>query len=304
MIRVDLLPAYVGIRRWIYRAGLFSTILFGVTIAGGAWKAVAMKAQQTYIEKQAADAQEAKQDNDNITAEAQAVTTAIQPTADKLAFVGKVWDYNTQWVQLYETLARYTDLKVIYSGAAVSGSTMTIKAYAPSIAEIGRYLERIYEEPDFKQVSIDHLPGYPGALVKKYYLDGKLVGVGAPPNIGQGGPGQGAAAGFRPPGIPGGGGAGFPAGGIPGLNGGGASFGQNSGANQNEAFTGEHVYTVAEVLKDRINPLASPDQVQRAYIEALRHLVVETEPQGFAVNVTATLSTPQRFIPPTAPKGY
>jgi hypothetical protein len=304
MIRVDLLPAYVGIRRWIYRAAVFSTVLIAVTIGLGSWKFWTMKVHQGDIEAAATEAEKAKQDNDNIAAEAVTVKAAVQPTQDKLTFVKLVHEFNEKWPQLYETLAQYTDLKVIYSGAAVSGTTMSIKAYAPSIAEIGRYLERIYEEPDFNQVSIDHLPGYPGAIVKKYYLDGKLVGVGAPPNVG-GAAAQGGGGGFRPAGIPGGpgaagggGGAGFA--GIPSFGGGGG-FAQGGGL-QNQTFTGERIYTVADVLRDRINPLASPDQVQRAYQEAVQHLVVETEPQGFSVNVTASLKAP--LVEPVPPQGY
>ena len=75
------------------------------------------------------------------TGASSAVRTAIAPTEAKLQFVADARNYNKEWARLYDTVARYTDPKMIYTDATVSGTALSIKAYAPSIAEVGRYLE-------------------------------------------------------------------------------------------------------------------------------------------------------------------
>ena len=80
-------------------------------------------------------------------------------------------------------------LQVIYSDATYSGSTMTVHAYAPSIAEVGRYLQRMYHNiqvrsPDpntvvFKDIAIDHVPGYRG--LRQQVLPGQHPGRGRQP---------------------------------------------------------------------------------------------------------------------------
>lgn len=276
-------------------------------------------------EKLATDAEAAKATTDNTQTAAAQVLTDVQPTLDKLNFVKAVHDYNIAWVELYDKMARYTDPKIIYSGAEVSGQTMQIKAYAPSIAEMGRYLEEIYKEPDFTTVSIDHLPGYPEAVVNKYYLDGKLIGISSPSgtgggstgvgytgaNTGTGRAGFGAGGGFAGQrgfggggfggGFPGGprggfGGGGFGGGGFSGRGGGG--FGQSG---QIDSVMEGHVWSVEDVLQDQIDPLATPQQRERTIERALKRVVVKQEPKGFDVTVTATLN--KTFTPPAIPGG-
>ena len=116
-------------------------------------------------------------------------TAQIKPIQDKVDFVTAVHKYHMALVRIYYTLAQYTDSKVIYSDAAYSGTTMTVHAYTPSLAEVGRYLQRMYHNiqvdtgPNavFSNVSIDHVPGYPEGYVYKYYVGNTLVSVGSPP---------------------------------------------------------------------------------------------------------------------------
>jgi len=189
---------------------------------------------------------------------------------------------------------------------------MGLRAYTPSIAEIGRYLEQIYTEPDFQTVSIDKLPGYPEAVVQKYYLNGKLIGISSG---GAGGPGHlppglggGVTGGYGAPGglLPGGGGGGAPPANIMGGGGPPGSIGGGMGGGYGRAVTlqngiGERVYTLAEVLKDDINPLGTAQQRQRMFERALKNVRVKQEPKGFTVNITAALK--HALVPPSIPGG-
>ena len=126
---------------------------------------------------------------DGLKQKATDTTAQIQPIQDKVDFVTAVHKYHMALVRIYYTLAQYTDSKVIYSDAAYSGTTMTVHAYTPSLAEVGRYLQRMYHNiqvdtgPNavFSNVSIDHVPGYPEGYVYKYYVGNTLVSVGSPP---------------------------------------------------------------------------------------------------------------------------
>lgn len=318
---------------WAYSAVFLLIIGAMLTWTFGFMMPAASKA-----ESDASTAEAAKQVTDNLSSQAAAVTSAVQPTLAKLNFVTQVHQYNIKWVKLYDTLARYTDLKVVYHSAGLSGQAMQINAHTPSIAETGRYLEEIYSEPDFNQVSIDKLPGYPEALVKKYYLDDKLIGessgggtnggagssegytgeqslmgnqagggrfgaAGNRPGGGFGGGGFGGGGGFRPTGF-GGGGGGFGGGGFRGggggFGGGGRGFG-GGGASGNAADFQDPIWPVETVLQDQINPLATPEQRERIIERSLKRVVVKSAPQGFFVNITATLNT--TFNPPTPPGG-
>ena len=101
---------------------------------------------------------------------------------------GRPQDTRATWVKLYNTLADTSPKSsFIYSDAAVSGATMTIKAYSPSVEEVGRYLQAMYHEPDFQTVAVDQVPGYPDNVRHLYYLNGTMVfadgasGSSAPP---------------------------------------------------------------------------------------------------------------------------
>ena len=63
----------------------------------------------------------------------------------------------------------------------------------------------------------------------------------------------------------------------------------------------ERIHSVSEVLQaeDGINPLATPRQQDRSVTQALHRVVVKDEPQGFDVNITASLQHP--LSPPVSP---
>jgi len=324
MLRVNLLPEYVAQRRLSRRLTVVFACMFFMIVGGMLSYVFAL--QQPKAAKMAEDAQTAedgKATTDSLKAQAAKVQTDAAPTVAKLKFVTDVHVYNRSWAQLYDTLARYTDQNMIYTSAAVSGQTMSIKAYASSIAEVGRYLAAIYKEPDFSNVSIDKLPGYPEAVVKKYYLRGHLVSIGAPPaaagvggaeggypgaggGFGGGGaaggyPGAGGGRGGYPGaggGYPGAGGGGYPGAGGGGYPGGGGAGGYGGGQTLANGYA-DTIERVDDLLANELNPLASAASRQRQVRNALKGLVVKEEPKGFEITITATLKTP--LTPPTLP---
>ncbi|MGO8672103.1 MAG: PilN domain-containing protein [Capsulimonadaceae bacterium] len=301
MIRVNLLPPYVGQRRLVRRLLVAYVVVFVlITTAMFTYSQTYLIPALNNAETQASTAEANKAVNDALNQQAADVLTAVGPTQSKLNFVAAVHDYNKQWPLLYDRLARATDPNVTYSSVNVSGQSMAISAYMPSISEVGIYLQKMYSDPDMTSVTIDHLPGYPEAVVKKYYLDGKLIGVGTMPSfastagpIAAEGPTGGVGGGPQFRGGPPAGMGGPPAGlGFRPMGGGGGS-----GATTDE--TGERIWTPEQVLADRLNPIATPDQRARALLQAEQRVVVKTVPQGFSVNVSATLKS--ALTPPALP---
>lgn len=318
MLRINLLPASVGQRRIAKRMTALFSLLFLVFLLGPlAYNLAVQKPHQAEIEQQATDAEAGKAITDNLKSQAAAQVALIAPIKAKVDFVKQVYAYNRRWPQLYDTVARYTNSDILYSDAAVSGQTMSIKAYTPSIAAAGRYLQMMYREPDFTTVAIDRLPGYPDALVNKYYYHGKLVGIGSPPGGSPGAGAGGGASGF------GGGGGGYPGGGG---SGGGKSGpaaasagGSGSGPSGGTGFGGSgfgggagspgDAGTVVSSFDSAINPLASPEQRARLFAQAIRQATgkwngssgVRREPKGFEITVTATLKDPP--VAPVVPGG-
>lgn len=310
MIRIDLLPAYVARRRLVGRFSIVFVLLF-VLITGGllSYNYFILVPTAEQKEDQATQAEAERKKIDGLKAQAAQIQSGIAPIQTKLDFIKAVQDYNRSWVTLYDTLARYTDPRVVYSSAAVSGTNLSVAAYSPSIEEAGLFLEEIYKEPDFSSVNIDHLPGYPDAIINKYYLNGKLIAVGSlagidtgrpgvPGQFGPNGPGGygGPGGGQRPPGY----GSGPVPGGFGPGSGGTGGFGQ---VIDPLAATETPNGSIDQMVQAVVSPLATGQQATRlsALVRArlLRQVVVKHQVRGFDVGVTATLKN--AFSPPAIP---
>lgn len=187
MLRINLLPTYVNQRRQVRLMSVLFVVLFAVLTAGSMALYFAKHSVQRDLEAKATDAETKQKATQGLRALATSTLAQVAPIQANLDFVKAVHDYARQWVSLYGTLAQYTDPRMIYTDAAVSGTTMAIKAYTPSISEVGRYMQAIYKEPDFTSVGIDKLPGYPDNVISQVYLDGRLIGIIDQTGNGQGG---------------------------------------------------------------------------------------------------------------------
>jgi uncharacterized membrane protein YgcG len=227
MLRINLLPAYVQQRRLTKTLVPIFIVIFALCVAAPLAAYFYLHGKLTTLTQEAADAVTGKGKTDALKAEATTTIGQVAPINAKLQFVDDIYAYERKWVALYNTLADTTPKSsFIYTGAEVTGPTMAIKAYSPSVEEVGRYLQVMYHEPDFSTVAVDHIPAYPDNVRHLYYLDGVLVFAD-----GASGTGTSTQGGFS------GGSRGFsggPPGGFPG-RGGYSGGGGQSGGGQNAA---------------------------------------------------------------------
>ena len=222
MLRINLLPSYVSQRRLTKRLVVAFAALFILCVLAPLAIYASMVHHLNDVSAQADSAEAGKKITDARKAQAAAAIASIKPIQDKLDFVTAVHAYNRQQVALYNTLADTSPKSsLIYTDASYSASTMSIKAYSPSVGVVGRYLQAMYQEPDFQTVTVDKVPGYPDNVRHLYYLNGKMVFAdGATGSTGGGGQqgsqssSQGRGQGGFPGGGPGGGGS--PSGGYGG----------------------------------------------------------------------------------------
>ncbi len=334
MLRINLLPAYVQQRRLTKALVPIFIFIFALCVAAPLAAYFYLHGKLTTLTQDAADAVTGKGKTDALKAEAVTTLAQVAPIQSKLQFLKDDYSYIGKWVQLYSTLANTTPKSsFIYTGAQVTGPTMAIKAYSPSVEEVGRYLQVMYHEPDFSTVAVDHIPAYPDNVRHLYYLNGTLVFADGASGGGttQGGFGGGSSSGYpgrggpsisERGGYPGGGqGGGQVATGAPanwtpdalGPNGptnvppdvgppppeiavGGTTSAAGQGGGQNG---GGYSQRFLEIAGRGISPFASPAVRDAILAKALRHVVHVTVAKGFDINVTATLKEP--LTPPDLP---
>lgn len=229
MLRINLLPPYVQQRRLTKRLVPAFVALFAVCAALPLAGYFYLHNKLNALTGEANAAVSGKGVTDSLKAESVTTIAQVGPIQQKLQFVTDVDTYARKWVAKYAQLADTTPRSsFIYTGAAITGPTMAIKAYSPSVESVGRYLQVMYHEPDFSTVAVDHIPAYPDNIRHLYYLDGVLVFAdGATGGSGNGG-------GSAPGGFSGGSGGRFPGGGgYPG----GSSQGGQAGAGAPANFT-------------------------------------------------------------------
>ena len=239
MLRINLLPSYVSQRRLTKRLVVAFAALFIFCVLAPLAIYASMVHHLNDVSAQADSAEAGKKITDARKAQAAAAIASIKPIQDKLDFVTAVHAYNRQQVALYNTLADTSPKSsLIYTDASYSASTMSIKAYSPSVDVVGRYLQAMYQEPDFQTVAVDKVPGYPDNVRHLYYLNGKMVFAdGATGSTGGGGQ-QGSQSSSQGRGQ-----GGFPGGGP----GGGGSPSGGYGGGQSGSSTGPAGYTLANL---------------------------------------------------------
>ena len=326
MLRINLLPNYVSQRRQTRKLLLGFIVLFVLCAVIPTVLYLNASGQAAIWESKATSAEAGKAITDALKQKASDTTSQIAPLQAKVDFVNAVHQHNIDIVKFWNLLAQYSSgSKVIYSDAAISGSTLTIKAYTPSIAEVGRYLQAMYQEPDFQSVGVDKLPGYPDALVAKVYLGKKLLFVsssGGSNSSSASGPAAGGGGRFGGGSNTGGGsfgGAGgakqrtygqaaaISAGGgnsnVPVLSGGNSNNGAKGSAASSSQIDPQQLEQALlsdpQIKGTMMNPFAPPS----AQILAVEHLIkllkIREEPQGFPITVTATLKQP--LVVPAVP---
>jgi hypothetical protein len=190
MLKINLLPPTINagatrgkmiglwIFLWIVTVGGF---MFWLTKLND--EAARIKSEATALEPTANKADATQREADDINAK----SAAVRAKAD---FIRNANEFNsTAYQTVVNNVRDYTIKSVLYRDMNISGNTVTLTAYAPSLAEVGRYLMWMEHNPSISNVSIaiNSIPGFP------YNGSGAVLAQG-------GGAGQSQSAGIRPPG--------------------------------------------------------------------------------------------------------
>jgi len=163
MLRINLLPSYVAQRRLTRQMLVLFTVLFASIVSLILIYSITQHQHLASITAQAQQAADAKQAIDDINAQAATINAQLPPVQQKVQFVKDLQDYNLGLVRLYRNIARYTSPDILYTNLSVTGTSLTIAAYAPSLPALARYMQVMYNEPDIKTLSISAIPGYQAA---------------------------------------------------------------------------------------------------------------------------------------------
>jgi len=340
MLRINLLPSYVSQRRLTKRLVPVFALLVLLSVALPLVAYVSMKSHLTTLTQQAETAEQAKTANDALEALAASTTAQVKPIQDKVDFVAAVHKHNRDQVALINTVVDQSPSPRSNAGFIYNSlhpgpgyQTMVINAYSPSVEQVGRYLQAMYQAPVFSTVAVDKIPGYPDNVQHRWYLGKTMVFAdGAAASSGGGGGGGYPGGGGGGGGYPGGGGAsaggassgptGFNAaslapngpnnvppgvgppppeltGGLPTSGGGGYPGGGGGGGGQ----TGGYSANFLRLALAGVSPFATPDVQARILRNKLRQVRRVTIPKGFYVTVTATVASPKYapLTPPTPP---
>lgn len=165
MLRINLLPAYVAQRRLVARLRVLAVVVLIVIIVGGMSYYLSLLPQVANMTQQAQTAQNDKAQIDALNSKAADTLAKVGPILAKVKFYNDVQKYNPETAQLYARVARWTSPAVYLDSMAVQGDTLAISGFTNSIADLGRYLQYMYTEPDISSVTLtSSIPSYSQAV--------------------------------------------------------------------------------------------------------------------------------------------
>jgi uncharacterized protein YxeA len=164
MLRINLLPPYIyeGARR--RNVMILWVVILLVVIAGFVFAKVQIDGQTAKIvaetERLTPDADKA----DRLQAQADQINQQSAEIRGKRDFVKNARLYNsTTYQPVVYNIRDYTMKGVLYSSLQPAGQTVTLSAYAQTLAQVGHYLMWMEHNPNVSHVSIQlsGLPGFP-----------------------------------------------------------------------------------------------------------------------------------------------
>jgi outer membrane murein-binding lipoprotein Lpp len=249
MLRINLLPAYLGEAKKRTTQYVLAGLLFVVTAGAMAGWFVKQKGETDAMTTAAQKMDERATAVETLKSNTDTLEATIKPLKDKVNFVKQVRWYNGLRPRVFEQAARYTDPRVEYMSMGVSGDTLSIKGRVKKLEDAASYYLAMSANPDVKAVGWKGIYGWPNSRTNQTTGPGQeadpnasgfdidvvaqltsSVTAPAPPgggsSVGGGGAGGGMPGGMSgggPPGMPmggyGGGGGGM-SGGAPGNSGG------------------------------------------------------------------------------------
>jgi hypothetical protein len=162
MIKINLLPPNIFEARIIKRLIAVFVVILIMVIGGCLFYVNKLKAETQDWNTKNDDAQRLLSQANQYSKLASDLQASADPMIKKAEFFENVAKYNKNFPKLYETIAKFTYKKVIYSQLSPASNTVTITAYAPSLSDAGRYLLNMYRATHlFSQVAISGVPGFP-----------------------------------------------------------------------------------------------------------------------------------------------
>jgi Tfp pilus assembly protein PilN len=235
MLKINLLPPYINQASRIRTAWVGMALVLVAELAGLSYFQWTQRSSQDQLLSDVQGKEQRVQQVQKLKADAEALRAKIKPIKDKTDFINQLFDFNKVRPDLYEHVASYIYREVWISGMSADQNILTMPASAKSISAVGRFLLFMQNNPDFTQVRVSSVPGWPpgtsgveaGPLSAPGGAPGGPAGSGGPPGAGYGSGGGPPGGSGGPPGGPpvmgsgGGPPGGAPPGGPPGGSGGG-----------------------------------------------------------------------------------
>ncbi|NLH99350.1 MAG: hypothetical protein GX446_07635 [Chthonomonadales bacterium] len=164
MLRINLLPPYIyeGSKR--RNVTIVWVLILLAVIAGFVYGKVQIDNQTAAMNQEKENLRPDADKADRLQAQANSINSESQAIRDKRDFVKNARQYNSSTYQpVVYNIRDYTMRGVLYSSLVPSGQTVTLDAYAGSLAQVGHYLMWMEHNPEIQQVSISlsGLPSFP-----------------------------------------------------------------------------------------------------------------------------------------------
>ncbi len=160
MLRINLLPGYVLLRRLNRRVALLFAGLFAALTAVTLLYYFSIVQEPARLAAEVTEGTNMQTTIKNVNDQATAAITSLGQINTNLQSYQAGQAYNMAYPELYQRVVSYTSSRVLYNAMSVSGATLTISGYTHSLGDLGRYLQMMYTEPDASAISLT--TGIPG----------------------------------------------------------------------------------------------------------------------------------------------
>lgn len=194
MLRVNLLPPYIyeGAKR--RNVSIVWAVLALIVVGGFLFAKTRIDSQTNSIKEETEARRPDKEEAERKQAEATRINQESTAVREKRDFVKLAKEYDTTtYPPLVYNIRNYTIRDVLYSSLQPASNTVTMDAWAPSLAKVGQYMMWMERNPKISNVSVamSNIPGFPRQAQPRQ------------PDYGQLGYGAQQQAGFGPNGITG-----------------------------------------------------------------------------------------------------
>ncbi len=171
MLRINLLPPYIYAGKKKTRVIVTWVLALAFVLGGFGWWYVSLGNQAKDWDTQKAALDQKANDADRFLSEAGTIDQQSQGIRDKAKFVRDSLDYNAKtYPTVIYQVRDYTIRNVLYSSLDPQGSTVSLAAYAPTLADVGHYMMWMERNPKIQNVNIG-LQGLP-----QFPIEGPITG--------------------------------------------------------------------------------------------------------------------------------